>query len=164
MMRRRRKCNPCNCGATNGEERKANALALLADRREGVVRRAQRALLTVLLEAGSATADDVRELVELPPGVGPKCFGAVPLPLARAGIIYREGYAPTSRPTAHARPLSVWRLADRNKALRWLADHSDLPDPADDDRAAGAQSFLFSIHPRNDAGAAVAAAAPVQEF
>jgi hypothetical protein len=147
------KCNPCRCGTADGEALKADALARLADRREAVVRRAQRALLTVLLETESATMDTARDLVELPAGVGPKCFGAVPTALARARIIYRDGYAPTCRPAAHARPLSVWRLADRERALLWLADHPDLLDAGDDRAPSGSgggghQGVLFPAHPQ----------------
>jgi hypothetical protein len=129
-----------------GERRKAAAQNLLADHRETVVRRAQRALLSVVLEAGKATADDVRELVELPPGVNAKCFGAAPGPLARAKIIRADGFAKTCRPVGHARPVTIWALADREKAMRWLADHPDLPAPADDDRGNGkVQGVLFPI-------------------
>ena len=102
------KCDSCRCGEAEGERRKLDALSLLAAHRETVIRRAQRALLTILLESETATADDVRDAVELPPGIGPKCFGAVPLPLARAGIIQAHGYAKTRRPVGHARPLTVW--------------------------------------------------------
>jgi len=56
-------CGSCRCGMAEGERRKADALAVLADRREALVRRAQRALLAVLLETDAATADDVRQLV-----------------------------------------------------------------------------------------------------
>jgi hypothetical protein len=125
-----------------GERRKADALVLLAARRETTIRRAQRALLRALLESGTATADDVRAAVELPPGINPKLFGAVPSTLARAGIIRRAGYATTGRPAAHARPVSVWTLADRDAAVRWLADHPDLPD-LDDDQAGLHQGLLF---------------------
>jgi hypothetical protein len=157
-------CHPCRCGQAEGEARKAGALDLLADRRQAIIRRAQRALLTVLLEAGSATADDVRKLVELPPGIGPRCFGAVPIPLARAGIIRADGYAKTCRPTAHARPLTVWLLADRAAALRWLADHPDRPAPAETKQAARPQGCLFPLHPTIEPGAAAATAAPGTEF
>jgi hypothetical protein len=122
------KCHPCKCGAIEGERRKLDAFAMLTTNRETVIRRAQRALLTVLLETGSATIDDVRELVELPPGVGPKCFGAAPGVLARAKIIRADGFAKTCRPIGHARPVTVWALADRTAAERWLRDHPDLPD------------------------------------
>ena len=121
-------CNPCRCTA-EGERRKLDAFAMLTANRETVIRRAQRALLTVLLETGTGTANDVREFVELPPGIGPKCFGAAPGPLARAGIIRADGFAKTCRPVGHARPVTVWALADRDKALRWLADHPELPAP-----------------------------------
>ena len=108
-------CYPRNC-PDDGERLKADAHSLLAANREAVVRRGQRALVTVLLQMGSATADDVREQVDLPPGIGPKCFGAVPTPLARAGIIRPDGFAKTCRPTAHARPITVWLLANREAA------------------------------------------------
>jgi hypothetical protein len=124
---------------------KADALALLVNHRQAVIRRAQRALLTVLIETGSATADDVRALVELPVGVGPKCFGAAPGRLARAKIIRPAGFTKTARPVGHARPVTVWELADRDRALRWLRDHPDLPDPEESEAVAGSQSFLFSL-------------------
>lgn len=130
-----------DAGHAAGEARKLDALAMLADRREAVVRRAQRALLAALLEAGSATVDDVRAAVELPAGVGPKCFGGAPGALARAGIIRADGFAKTCRPTAHARPVTVWQLADRAAAVRWLADHPDRP--AADDGAPASQGMLF---------------------
>ena len=47
----------------------------------------QRALLNVLVFNGTATIDDVRDLVQLPIGVPPKLFGAVPKPLVKSGII-----------------------------------------------------------------------------
>jgi hypothetical protein len=126
-----------------GERRKLGALALLRDGREALVRRAQRAVLGVLMETGRASADDVRGLVELPPGVNAKVLGAAPGPLARAGIIRGAGYAKTCRPVAHARPVTIWMLADRAAAERWLRHHPDLPEPAKDERAADVQGFLF---------------------
>lgn len=149
------KCNPCRCGRAEGERRKGDALALLTDRREAVVRRAQRALLTTLLETGSATADDVRDQVEVPEGVNPKCFGAAPGPLARAGIIRHTGFAKTCRPEGHARPVTVWALADRAAAERWLRNHPDRPDHDAED---GTQGTLFPINPTNDPAPTVAAA------
>ena len=133
--------NSCRCGQEEGERRKADAFAMLAAHREIVIRRAQRALLTVLLETGSATADDIRDLVDLPPGIGPKLFGAAPGPLARAGIIAPAGFTKTCRPVAHSRPVTVWRLADRVAARCWLWDHPDLEDPGDGNY----QGFLFPM-------------------
>jgi hypothetical protein len=151
-------CNPCKCGAIEGERRKQDAFATLTANREAVIRRAQRALLTVLLETGSATADDVRELVELPPGINAKCFGAAPGPLARAKIIRADGFAKTCRPVGHARPVTVWALADRNKALRWLADHPDLEDTFEQSEgAAASQRVLFLIDTTNEPTPTVAA-------
>lgn len=134
-----------------GERRKLDAFDVLAAHREAVIRRAQRALLTVLLETGSATADDVRDLVELPPGINAKVFGAAPGSLARAGIIRADGFTKTCRPAAHARPLTVWVLRDRGAAEQWLADHPAQPDPVDVDQGAGGhQGVLFPVHPQTD--------------
>ncbi len=127
---------------TAGERCKLGVLSLLADRRALHVLRGRRALLSKLLERGTATADDVRRAVPLPDGVTPKCFGAVPAELARAGIIERVGYVTTARAQAHARPVSVWRLRDRAAAMAWLAAHPDRPDPIDD-RAGEPGAMLF---------------------
>jgi hypothetical protein len=135
-------CNPCRC---EGERRKADAFAVLTANREAVIRRAQRALLTVLLETGSATADDVRELVELPPGINAKCFGADPGVLARAKIIRADGFAKTCRPVGHARPVTVWTLADRPAAERWLRNHPDMPPPEESEGPAASQRVLFPL-------------------
>jgi hypothetical protein len=96
-------------------------------------------------------------------GIDPKCFGAAPGPLVRAGIIRADGCAATSRPVRHARPVTVWALADRDGALGWLRNNPDLPDPADDDQGDGSRGFLFPVHTTNEPGAAVPAAAPGME-
>ncbi len=120
-------------GRHEGERRKREALALLEARRRVYVRRGRRALLRRLLVVGSATADDVRAAVELPTGLNAKLFGAVPGPLAEAGIIQPAGFVKTKRPEGHARPVQLWQLADRAAALSWLAAHPDLPDPSEGD-------------------------------
>ncbi len=116
----------------DGQARKIDALQLLEERRELYIRRGRRALLLRLLVAGIATADDVRTVVKLPPGINPKLFGAVPGPLAEAGIIQAAGYVPTRRKEGHARPVLRWQLADRAAALAWLTCNPELPDPVAD--------------------------------
>jgi len=106
-----------------GERRKDNELARLAELRALHVLRGRRALLAALLTRGTATADDVRGAVELPAVVNPVCLGAVATPLAKAGIITLAGFRRTSRPLAHARPVSVWTLRDRAAAEQWLVDN-----------------------------------------
>lgn len=107
----------------SGERLKQDALNALEKSRAYHVLRARRVLLERLLADGSATIDIVREAIELPEGIDPKLFGSVPGSLARAKIIERDGSATTNRPKAHARPISIWRLVDRNKAEVWLRDH-----------------------------------------
>jgi hypothetical protein len=120
-------------GLLEGERRKLSAHALLQAHRRVYVRRGRRALLLRLLDAGTATADDVRAAVELPPALNPTCFGSVPGRLAEAGIIRPAGFVRTKRPEGHARPVQLWQLADRAAALAWLAAHPDLPDPSEDE-------------------------------
>jgi hypothetical protein len=106
-----------------------------------VIRSAQRALLRLLLNQGTATADDVRAVVDLPPGINPKAFGAAPSLLAKRGIIAADGFTRSCRPEAHARPVTVWRLVDPLAAEQWLRTHPELPSP--DDTAPTVQGLLF---------------------
>jgi len=110
-----------------GERRKDEALQLLEDHRAGVVRNARRAMTELVLENGSCTMDDVRDRIEVPEGINPKCLGAVPSTLARQQIIERDGFVTTRRPEAHARPLSVWRLKNEPKAQAWLRENPPWP-------------------------------------
>lgn len=134
------RCSTCRT-CTEGQTRKLDARALLEARREVYVLRGRRALLGALLDRGEATADDVRAAVDLPEEINPVCLGAVPGPLAQAGIIERVGFAESRRPDAHARPVSVWRLADRDAALAWLAVHPDRPDPTPSEADAALELF-----------------------
>jgi hypothetical protein len=153
-----------DAGTAEGERRKADAHALLEARREVYVRRGRRALLlTMLAGDGRASADDVSAAAELPADLDPRCLGSVPGRLAYDRITRADGFTRSTRPECHARWIQVWALADRAAAERWLADHPDLPDPADEDQGEAAQGILFPLHPTNDTGAAVAAAAPVVE-
>lgn len=117
----------------------------LAERRAVYVRRARRALLLALIDGDTATMDDVRFAVELPTDINPTVFGCVPSVLARAGIIRAIGYDRTCRPTGHARPITVWMLADREAAIRWLAAHPNLPERGD-----GSQGSLSPTHTLNE--------------
>jgi hypothetical protein len=117
------------CGG--GERLKTDALDLLEVQREVYVRRGRRALLEVLLRCGTATADNVREVVKLPSRINPKCFGSVPGLLAKLGIIRQAGFSKTCRAAGHSRPVAVWELVDRDAALMWLSDHPDTPEPAE---------------------------------
>lgn len=113
-------------GLAEGERQKDKALDLLSCRREAYVQLGRRALLERLLESEAATADDVRQSVKFPEGISPKCFGAVPGPLEKMGIIVPDGFQKTARPAGHARPVTVWRLRDRAAAVEWLKNHPDL--------------------------------------
>jgi hypothetical protein len=144
-MSTKRKCKPCRCGTAEGEAIKAQKLALLEARREVFVLRGRRALLRKMLDGnGVATADDVRAAVELPPGIDPRCLGSVPGRLGYGGIIGPDEFVRCGRPEGHARWIQQWRLKDRAAALRWVADHPDLPDPTDADQGDGKhQRVLF---------------------
>ena len=114
---------PREAGKNEGRRRKDFALSVLESRREWFVIEGRRILLTELLAKGTASADDVRERLALPPDIGPACLGAVPRPLALAGVIRKSGFVTTSRPEAHARPVTRWELVDAAAARQWLANH-----------------------------------------
>lgn len=108
-------------------------------RKERLVEAGRRALLRAAIDRkdGTATADDVRAAVELPPGINAKTFGGVPGPLAKAEIIRRVGYVQTARDAAHARAVSIWQLTDRRAARAWLRAH---PEPPADDPNQGKEA------------------------
>jgi hypothetical protein len=119
-------CNPTAGGVAAGLARRDAA----HDRQEAdhapTLLLARRLFAAYLLEYGGITADDVQDLTPLPPTANPKLFGAVPRPFAVAGWIRRDGYVPSRRPQAHARPVSRWVLADAAALGAWLA-HTRSP-------------------------------------
>jgi hypothetical protein len=135
----------------------------LEARREVYVRRGRRAMLEVLLRKGTATADDIRAAVELPPEIDARCLGACPGALAYAKIIRAAGFVRSARPERHACWLQVWELVDRQAAVQWLADHLDLPDPIEGEGATVLQRVLFLTNTANEPGAAAATVTPGME-
>lgn len=113
----------CNTIVSEGEARRDKALSLLRVRRADLIRQCTAAAIRVALERGEVCADDVRAVVPIPADISPKLVGVVFRDMADAGILRRAGYRPSTRPTAHARPLSVWTLADADAARTWLAAH-----------------------------------------
>ncbi len=110
-----------------GEARRDSALNLLRARRADLIRKCTAAAIRVALDRGEVCADDVRAAVSIPPDVSPKLVGVVFRDLAHAGILRRDRFRNSTRPAAHARPLSVWRLADAAAALGRLAADSPTP-------------------------------------
>lgn len=113
-------------GSAEGEARRDAALSLLRIHRAAVVRDLTRAAVRIALERGELTADDVRAVVPIPAGIRPVVVGAAMRDAADAGILRRIDYRKSGRRVAHARPLSVWQLADADAALAWLAAHPPL--------------------------------------
>ena len=109
-----------------GEARRDAALTVLAARRPALIRDIQRAAVRLALDAGTLTADDLRARVPIPAGIRPAVVGSAVRMLAVAGILAHTGYQRSVRPVAHARPLTVWRLADAARAAAWLAAHPPL--------------------------------------
>lgn len=116
---------PASNGGSDGEHLRDEALDALRIRRAAVVRDLTRAALRLALERGTLTADDVRAVVPIPPGIRPCVAGAAIRDAA--GILTQTGeYVRSRRPVAHARPLPVWRLADATGAAAWLTAHPSL--------------------------------------
>lgn len=117
-----------------GERRRDSAFRKLEAHRDHLIRAGRRAMLLAALANGRTSIEDARAVVPVPPMVDPKFFGSVPGPLAEAGILKRIGYRPTTRAEGHARPVSLWELADAAKAVKWLADNpapAPPPNPPD---------------------------------
>ena len=141
-----------------GEQLKLDIQTTLAARRDALVTRARRILLSRLLSHGMATADDVYRSMTLPVGIDPRCLGAVPGHLARAGIIRRVGYIGSDRRERHASVLSVWEILNAAAAREWLARHPDQPDNLGPD--ALGLPVVSPINPNNGTGPAVAQPGP----
>ena len=112
----------------DAKRRKEQALTNHETNRKAILLKARHVFIQHLLQSGESTADHIREVIELPPDINPSCLGAVPAPLARAGIVQRGGYVVSRRKESHARTLSLWQLLDRAKAQQWL-DDNPLPQP-----------------------------------
>lgn len=138
-------------GLADGERRRDAAAALLAVNRQVLVRRGCRLFVRQLLKAGTATADDIAAGVLTPPGIDRRLMGAVPLTLAKAGVARLDGYQRSTRPERHASVVGIWRLADRDAALRWLAENPPLSEMT--------TARQLELNFTNDEPATVAAAA-----
>ena len=109
-----------------GERLRDEALNLLRTHRARLIRELTRAAVLIALERGTVCADDVRDRVPIPSEINPVIVGAAMRDVADAGIITRAGYRKTCRAIAHARPLTVWQLVDREAAVAWLRDHPSI--------------------------------------
>lgn len=119
-------CSENSPSQRSGEERKQVAHALFEVYRKAYLRIARRTLLELLFEYGTASIDDVRDLVKVPDSINPKFFGAVPGTFAKLNIITAQSMVKTRRRVAHARHITLWRLIDIDKAQEWLRTHPPL--------------------------------------
>lgn len=111
-------------GHHEGRLRKDAALSLHEKHRQQFILAGQRLLLRLLLNSGTPVSiDAVRERLPLPAGVAPRACGAIPKALMAAKILESAGFVHSTRPEAHARPVTAWRLHDRAAAERWLMEH-----------------------------------------
>lgn len=110
----------------SGEARRDAALTLLRAYRSDLIHHCQAVALRVALEQGEVTADDVRGRIVIPEGIGPKFMGAVFRELGQARILRKIGVRNSTRPETHCRPVGIWRIADCDAALAWLAANPPL--------------------------------------
>ena len=116
-----------NNGQSEGERRKEEAFNTLEAHRARLILAGRRALLLSALRNGSATADDVRDAVKVPPGINPKFLGTVPSPFAKANIIRAKRQVKTRRPVGHARFITEWEITNSVAAMEWLQTNPELP-------------------------------------
>ena len=139
---------PSPASACEGKRRRDAAHRLLIAHRAPYILAGGRAQLQASLanDEGTGTADDIHDRVTLPKTINPKCFGAVPRMLKRAGLIVSVGMTPSRRTETHARKIEVWKLIDRDAALAWLSAHPapTLPIIVETDSSSRTQLDLFT--------------------
>lgn len=114
--------------APSGDDLRDAALDALRDHRADLIRECAAAALRVALARGEVSADDVRAAVPIPADVNPVFVGCVFRDLAADGILRRAGFRNSTRPAAHARPVSVWAIADAAEATARLASLRTVTD------------------------------------
>lgn len=98
------------------------------------VRRVGRELMTLLLESGIATLDDLLIAAELPPDTSPESL------LVLVGKIRHIGVFETQFDGTLLR----WRLLDRQAAEKWLASHPNF-----NELLTGEELMIASSHARS---------------
>lgn len=115
-----------------GERRRDAALCLLQNRKDWLVRHAQRRMLQAAVgrEDATFTSDDAADDLAIKYDHGGKWIGAAVRALAETGLTEETGrWVKTCRPFAHGRRIPVWRLPSKPAAQGWLAGHSEMPCP-----------------------------------
>ena len=69
---------------------------------------AERLLQELIAEGGTFTSDDLRARTGEPLGTSPTIFGALIQGAVKRGEIVQVGWATSTRPEAHARPVRIW--------------------------------------------------------
>jgi hypothetical protein len=105
----------------DGETLRDEAMLTLYVHHGHKVLHAQRMFVGLLLERGQATVDDLHAALGQLADGNPRRLGAAMHGLRRAGLIRRLAFVETGRRVAHARPVSVWQLANADAARAWLA-------------------------------------------
>ena len=93
----------------SGLELKAEALGRFELRESNWIMRARQRMVELALESQrEVCSDDVWRLCPPPVDVHPSVMG----PVFRGGLFVRTGYRASTRPSAHARVISVYRLKE----------------------------------------------------
>ena len=86
--------------------------------------RALRELVRLAVKRGSATAEDLRRRIPLPPGLHPNAVGAVFLCALQRGLLRRRGHARATWGAANAHHFRRW--APTRDAEAWLAHTPEI--------------------------------------
>jgi hypothetical protein len=93
---------------TPGAEIKQRQLAMFEEREHSLLVRCRAYAATVARQHGQVSINDVREVIELPPGVHPSVLGAV----FRTRLFEAIGFTEATHPAAHARVVRVYKLRE----------------------------------------------------
>ena len=85
---------------------KEEALELLEEKRSNFLSHCRQVALSVYLNRGEVTIDDVRRRVELPKDIDGRVFGAV----FNTADWEKVGYTTTKIKTSHRRPIGIFKL------------------------------------------------------
>jgi hypothetical protein len=80
--------------------------------RRAVIASVQRTMLEILQLRQTASADDIRRIVDIPAGVNPTVIGVAIRQLSEAGLIVPITIVRTARTVGHSHLIRIWRLTE----------------------------------------------------
>lgn len=97
--------------ALNGHQLKERQLDIFEQRDHEFLARCRSLAVLICRQHGTVSINDIRQFIEVPPGVHPSVLGAV----FRTKQFKKVGLVEASHPQAHARIVRVYQLANNKE-------------------------------------------------